>query len=205
MILEYTKQEKLLKKYNLKTAPSFFVKNKKDALLAVSKIGYPVVFKIFSKDCLHRTEVKGVITNIDSLKKAKDSFDKLKSIKGIDGIIIQKQIDGVEFVVGVKKDNVFGPVVMFGTGGIFVELFNDVSFRLAPFNKGVALSMIDSIKGKKILDGFRGLPKIKKEDVADLLVKTSLLASREQFSEIDFNPVIINEKGAFICDIKIIQ
>ena len=205
MILEYTKQEKLLKKYNLKTAPSFFVKNKKDALLAVSKIGYPVVFKIFSKDCLHRTEVKGVITNIDSLKKAKDSFDKLKSIKGIDGIIIQKQIDGVEFVVGVKKDNVFGPVVMFGTGGIFVELFNDVSFRLAPFNKGVALSMIDSIKGKEILDGFRGLPKIKKEDVADLLVKTSLLASREQFSEIDFNPVIINEKGAFICDIKIIQ
>lgn len=205
MILEYIKQEQLLKKYNLKTAPSFFVQTKKDALLAVDKIGYPVVFKIFSKDYLHRTEIGGVVTGIDGSKKAKDAFDKLESIERIDGIIVQKQIDGVEFVVGAKQDNIFGPVVMFGTGGIFVELFNDVSFRLAPFSKGVALSMIDEIKGKKLLDGFRGGPKIKKDSVVDLLVKTSLLASMEQFSEIDFNPVIINEQGAFICDVKILQ
>ncbi|OQA70597.1 MAG: hypothetical protein BWY34_00512 [Parcubacteria group bacterium ADurb.Bin247] len=205
MILEYTKQEQLLKKYNLKTVLSFFIKNKKDALQAANKIGYPVVFKIFSQNCLHRTDIGGVITKIDNAKKAKEAFDKLNSIKGIDGIIVQKQIDGLEFIVGAKQDSVFGPVVMFGAGGVLVELFNDVSFRLAPFNRRVALSMIDELRSKKLLDGFRGGPNIKKEAVADLLVNTSLLASKENFKEIDFNPVIANEKDLFICDVKIIQ
>lgn len=94
---------------------------------------------------------------------------------------------------------------MFGAGGVLVELFNDVSFRLAPFNRRVALSMIDELRSKKLLDGFRGGPNIKKEAVVDLLVNTSLLASKENFKEIDFNPVIANEKGLFICDVKIIQ
>ncbi len=203
MILNFQEIQKLLKKYNLPKAESVLVNSEDEAVYYAQKIGYPVVLKISSKH-LHRTEIGGVITNIKDELKLKESFNKLKKIPEIEAVIVQKQIPGEEFIVGIKKDPTFGQVVMLGTGGTFVELFNDVSFRVCPIDKKESLLMIEEIKGKKLLEGFRGAPEIDKRFIAEILEKVSQLGIKENIEELDFNPLIVSEKGAFICDVKII-
>ncbi len=203
MILEYYKQEKVIKKYGLKRPQSFFVNSKEEAISASNKIGYPVVLKISSRKHLHRTEVGGVVIGVRNEGEVESAFDKLKAIKDIDGVIIEKEIKGFEFIVGVKKDPVFGNVVMLGTGGTMVELFKDVTFRVLPIKKNDAKEMLTEIKGKELLDGFRGTQKIDKKNLVNLLTKVSDLTMNENFKEIEFNPVIVNNKEAFICDVKI--
>ncbi len=205
MILEYSKQEKVLKKYGLKRPRSFFVTNKKEAISAADKIGYPVVLKISSRKHLHRTEVDGVAKNVRNKSETEEAYERLKSIKDIDGVIVEKKIEGFEFIIGVKKDPVFGSVLMLGTGGIMVELFKDVTFRALPVKKNDAMEMLNEIKGRKLLDGFRGTKKIDKNNLINLLIKISDLAVKENFKEIDFNPVIINNKEVLICDVKIYE
>ncbi len=204
MLLDFSSQEKLLKKYKLKTPPTLLVKNQSELFSFIEKNNYPIVLKIFSTKHLHRTEVKGVIKNINTKKEALDAFLKLNKIKNIDGVIIQKQIDGFEFVIGIKNDTVFGKTIMFGTGGTMIELFNDVSFRLLPISKKDTNEMLDEVKGKKLLGGFRGKEKINKNIVIETLLNVNKFALHNDFKEVDFNPVIINSKGAFFCDAKII-
>jgi acyl-CoA synthetase (NDP forming) len=203
MILDFKTTEDILNSYGLNVPQSFLVKEKEGAVEAGNKIGYPVVLKISSETILHRTEIGGVITNIKNEEELKNAFDALEKIKEKEGIIVQKEIKGAEFIVGAKEDLVFNTVIMFGTGGIMVELFSDVSFRVAPISENDAREMIEEIKGKKLLEGFRGKPIINKEKVVDVLVKTAKLAFEKKVKELDFNPVIINEEGVFICDVKI--
>ncbi len=204
MILGYKKREELLEKHGLKRPETFLVQSKKEAVEKGKSMGFPVVAKISSDKHLHRTELGGVIVDIKNEEELGEAFEKLSGIEDIEGIIIQKQIDGVELIVGAKKDPSFGPVVMLGTGGIMVEIFKDVSFRVAPFKVDKAKEMIEEIKGKKLLDGFRGGPEVDKEKLVDLLVKTSRLAFEEEVRELDFNPVIANERDVYICDVKIV-
>ncbi len=204
MILDYKEQDKILKKYGLKVPDTCFVENKTQASSSASKIGFPVVMKISSKKHFHRTEVGGVLKNIKSKEEAQIAFTSLSKIEDTQGVLVQKQVEGVEFIVGVKKDPLFGGVIMLGTGGTMVEVFNDVTFRVLPIKKGDALKMIEEIKGKKLLEGFRGLEKIDKSKLADILVKVSSLADKEDYQEIDLNPVILNDKKAFVCDVKIV-
>ena len=204
MILDHKEQDKILKKYGLKVPKTYFIESKKQVSFSLSKIGFPVVMKIFSKKHLHRTEVGGVVKNIKNRKEAEIAFTSLFKIKDTQGVLIQKQVSGVEFIVGVKKDSLFGDVIMLGTGGTMVEVFDDVTFRVLPIRKNDALKMIEEIKGKKLLEGFRGLEKIDKNKLADILVKVSNLADKEEYREIDLNPVILNHKGAYVCDVKIV-
>ena len=204
MILDYKKREELLDKYNLKRPKTFLVTSKKEAFKKADEIGFPLVVKISSDKHLHRTELGGVFVDIKNKEKLADVFEELSEIEDIEGIIIQKQIEGVEFIVGAKNDNVFGPTIMFGTGGTMVEIFKDTSFRIAPIKKEDAVEMMNEIKGKKLLDEFRGGPKISKNELADLLVKTSNLAFEQDVEELDFNPVIGNANGLYICDVKIV-
>jgi acyl-CoA synthetase (NDP forming) len=204
MILGYREQKEVLEKYNLETPNSFFIEKKEQLSLAIEKIGYPLVMKISSKKHLHRTEVGGVFKDIKSKKDAEEAFDSLGEISEIDGVVIEEQIKGVEFIVGVKDDPSFGKVLMLGSGGVMVEVFNDVSFRVLPIEKEDATEMIDEIKGRKLLEGFRGNKAVDKKILNDFLISVSLLAEKENFKEIDFNPVIVNSKGSFICDVKII-
>jgi acyl-CoA synthetase (NDP forming) len=204
MILGYREQKEVLEKYNLETPNSFFIEKKEQLSLAIEKIGYPLVMKISSKKHLHRTEVGGVFKDIKSKKEAEEAFDSLGEISEIDGVVIEEQIKGVEFIVGVKDDPSFGKVLMLGSGGVMVEVFNDVSFRVLPIEKEDATEMIDEIKGRKLLEGFRGNKAVDKKILNDFLISVSLLAEKENFKEIDFNPVIVNSKGSFICDVKII-
>ncbi len=204
MILNHKKREDLLSKYKLKRPKTFLVREKSEAIKKANIIGFPVVAKISSDKHLHRTELDGVVIDIQTEKELEEAFERLSEIDDINGVIIQKQVEGVEFIVGAKKDDVFGSTIMLGTGGTMVELFEDVCFRIAPIKRREALEMIGEIKGRKLLNGFRGGPKIDKTELADILVKASKLAFEEDVKELDFNPVIGNEEGVYICDVKIV-
>jgi len=120
-------------------------------------------------------------------------------------VLIQKMEMGVQLITGAKLDPVFGPVIMFGTGGIFAELFQDVSFRITPFGKKEAKEMIQEIKGYKLLKGYRNQEKVSLKSLQSILLNLSFLMEKEQnIKEVDFNPVIANKDGAVVVDAKIL-
>ena len=178
------------------------------------KIKKPVVLKISSPDLQHKTDIGGVILDLDNERDIQESFDKLSelgkanSIKNdIEGIIVAEMVDnGVETVLGVVNDPVFGPTIMFGLGGVFVEVLKDVSFRVAPFDVKEAHMMIDEIRGRAILDGVRGAPPSDIEALAESLSQLSLFAliNAENLSSVDLNPLIVLPKGTKIVDALII-
>ncbi len=204
MILDYKKREELLAEYNLPRPVTSLTHSQDEAVSEAKRIGFPVVLKTSPVESLHRTESGGVIVGLNSEEEVKEAYRKLEGIEDSEGIIVQKMIKGVELIVGAKNDPTFGPTVMMGTGGVMVELFEDVTFRIAPFGKREAEEMIEEVRGKKLLEGFRGGPVIDKSLIVDILVKTSKLVSEKSIEELDFNPVIIGEK-AFICDVKIVS
>jgi len=200
--IDFIEAVNLLKKYNLDFVDFHIINSLKD----FDKLRYPIVLKIFSKKILHKTDVGGVITNIRDKEKAKMCFNKLKRIRDVEGIVAQKQEEGVEVIIGMKRDEQFGPVVMFGLGGIFIEVLRDVSFRICPLTKKDAFEMIKEIKGYKILKGIRGKKGVDIDKIVDLILKLSKLALNEkEIKEIDLNPVIVNEKRAVIVDVRMLK
>jgi len=196
-----------LSKYKIPVVKGKIVKSKKELLSFVKKVGFPVVLKIFSPDILHKTDIGGVILDIEdreSLSAAWDKISKLTKSKKAD-ILIQKQEKGTEVIIGAKRDPVFGPVIMFGLGGIFAEALKDVSFRLAPISKKEAKEMISEIKGSKILKGYRGQKPVNLLKLEEILLSLSELITKEKnVKEVDLNPVIVNDKKAIVVDVKII-
>ena len=209
-VIEQAKVLKLLDKFKVSKANSVVVKSKKEALKASKKIKYPLALKIDSADIIHKTEFNAIRLNIEddeTLEKAYEELEKVAKKKKakVSGFIMQSMESGQEVIIGAKKDPVFGNVIMFGLGGIFVELMKDVSFRIAPVNKIQAASMIEEIKGKNILEGARGLPKVNIDAVTNIIVNLSkLLDKNKNISEVDFNPVILNEKTAKVVDARMI-
>lgn len=188
-LLNYKKTERLLKKYNLPLAKSKFYD-------ITEKIKFPVVLKV--EGILHKTE-EGAVKIINNKLELENFTKKFKK-----NILMQEFIKGNEVIVGSKKDPQFGNVIIFGLGGIFVEVLKDISFRVCPVNKKDALDMIKEIKGFKVLQGYRG-EKANINKIADIIVKTSNLVEKEKVEEIDFNPIIVNNKEAKIVDAKIIK
>jgi acetyl coenzyme A synthetase (ADP forming)-like protein len=207
---------KVLEAYGLQSVDSTIAKNMDDALIAASKIGYPVVLKIVSPDIMHKIDVGGVKINLKNesdLKKAfKDISESVKSKKPdakIQGFLVQKYFTekGIEIIAGVKAIKGFGHLIMFGSGGTFVELFKDVAFRLAPLTKQDALNMIEETKGYQILKGFRGQPAYDIEAVVNYLLRISqLVTDFPNIKEMDMNPIKILEvgKGAIVMDAKMV-
>ena len=174
----------------------------------------PVVMKITSPDLPHKTEIGGVLLNIDDEQSIRGGHATLierastaKPDARIDGVIVAEMIKGgVETVMGVVRDPVFGPVVMFGIGGVFVEVLKDVSFRVAPFGVDEAHRMIDQIRGRAMLDGVRGAPPSDIAALADALSRLSVFAAAnaESIESIDVNPFIVLPKGAAAVDALIV-
>lgn len=204
MFLKFQEAEKILKKYNIPLVKYYLVKNIKEAVKKAEFLKYPVVLKIDSSKILHRTEVKGVRKDIYNQEELKKIFNQLSKIKNSEGILIQKQIQGIQVILGGKRDPVFGPLVLFGLGGIFVETFKDISFRLAPLGRKDAKEMIKEIRGYEILKGYREQKSIDFKKLESLLISLSSLIINEKIKEIDLNPVIINGKENFVVDAKII-
>jgi acetyltransferase len=196
------------------TIPAFhFVRTKEDALRAAADIGGPVVLKVVSPQVIHKSDVGGVKVNVVGSEAVGSAYDQILANVGaampeasFDGVLVVPcAAAGTELIIGMVRDPQFGPVIMFGLGGIFVEVFKDVSFRVAPFSREVALDMIKETRAARILEGVRGQKAVDVEALAQLLVKVSELAAKyEDISEIDLNPVRVYEHGVTILDCRII-
>jgi len=205
---------KVLEAYNFPLLKSGLAKSEEDAVKLSDGLGYPVVMKIMSDEIVHKFDVGGVILDIKSKQEAKEAYNriienvkKFKPDTKIKGVFVRQMIPpGEEIILGLKRDPTFGPVVMFGLGGIFVEIYKDVSFRIAPLDKKSVDKLITETKASAILSGARGrLPR----DIISLkecIMRLSQLAVEcPQIKELDINPLIVLEdgKGSFVADTKI--
>ena len=204
----------VLNAYGLPVLENAVVHSKADAAKFAAEIGFPVVLKVISDDIVHKFDVKGVILNIQSPQEAEAAYTSimenvthLKPEARIQGIMVTKQISqGEEVILGMKRDPSFGAVIMFGFGGIFVEVFKDVAFRVAPIDTMTAYRLIDDTKASRLLKGARGRTKRDIASIAVCLQRLSQLAVEcPQIKELDINPLIVLEegKGCFVADAKI--
>jgi acetyl coenzyme A synthetase (ADP forming)-like protein len=205
---------KILEAYNFPVVPGYLATSQSEAVDVAERIGFPVVMKVISDEIVHKSDVKGVILNIANKKEAEAAYasiiDNVSSLQPgakIKGVYVTKMIPaGVEVILGIKRDPSFGPVIMFGLGGIFVELFRDISFRIAPLSEADVNSMIKEIKAYSMLTGLRGM---KMRDISSLrscIIQLSLLAlGCPQIKELDINPLILLEegKGCLVADARI--
>jgi acyl-CoA synthetase (NDP forming) len=208
--------QRLLAGAGLPFLPSGVVCSAEAAVTAAESHGYPVVMKIVSPDILHKTEIGGVILNVDSADACRSAYQTLIERAGtkaphahIEGVLVTPMAPkGIETIMGVNRDPVFGPVVMFGLGGIFTELFEDVSFRIAPFDESEARRMIEETRAYGLLKGFRGKPAADIDALARTLAQLSQFAAAnaDQISSIDLNPVVALEagRGVFALDAVIV-
>jgi acetyl-CoA synthetase (ADP-forming) len=187
--------------------------SEEEAVKAAEEIGYPIVLKIVSPQVLHKSDAGGVLVNMKNEEDVRNGYNTiLKNVKThvptaeITGILVQEMApNGTEVIIGSTKDPTFGPTIMFGLGGIFVEILKDVSFRIIPINRTDAEDMVKEIKAYKILEGVRGNPPSDVKAILDILMATSrMLIDCPEVSELDMNPLIVYEKGAKIVDARII-
>jgi 3-hydroxypropionyl-CoA synthetase (ADP-forming) len=203
--------KQVLTEYGVRVPPYALVATEAEAERKSKDIGFPLVAKIVSPQILHKTDVKGVKVGLQNEAQVKDAFSdmhgRLSKQYNVKGVLLEKMVpSGAELIVGLQNDPQFGPIIMVGIGGIYTEVFKDVAFRVLPITKQDALDMINDLKGKKILEGFRGAAPIDKDMIANALVSIGNLGTEmaSYYESIDFNPVIFYEKDYFVVDAKII-
>ncbi|MHA1491676.1 MAG: acetate--CoA ligase family protein [Promethearchaeota archaeon] len=206
----------LISKYDLPVGEYKIVNSEAEAVEFANKIGYPVVVKLMSPDIVHKTEAGVIKLNLKSGEGVKIAYNEvIKNAKNykldasIIGVNIQKMAENgiVEIIIGGMRDVNFGPVLMFGLGGIFVEIFKDVSYRVCPITRENANNMIRSIKAFPLLDGYRGQSKGDIFQLIQTLLNCcTVLMENPEIEELDLNPVIVFEKGkgVMIVDARII-
>jgi len=188
-------------------------KTAEEAMKIAEEIGYPTVLKIVSPDIIHKFDVGGVIVNLKSPEEVRGAYKKiLENVKKhkpdakIKGILVQEMApSSTEVIVGSTKDPQFGPALMFGLGGIFVEVLKDVTFRIAPITQQDAQEMITEVKAYPVLKGYRGQPPADINAIVKILLSTSkLVMDHQEIKELDLNPIMVYEKGAKTVDARII-
>lgn len=204
---------KVLQAYGFPTVRTEFAKTREEAAKAAVRIGFPVAMKIVSPDVIHKVDVGGVKLDLTSERDVREAFTEImKNVTSqlpkarLEGVIVQEHIrGGRETIVGMRRDPKFGPLLMFGLGGIYVEAYRDVSFRLAPVRELGAHNMISQIRGGRILEGFRGQPPSDTKALAECIERMSQLALElDDVQELDLNPVLAFEKGCKAIDARII-
>jgi len=188
-------------------------KSEAEAVKFAEAIGFPVVLKVVSPDIIHKSDVGGVIVGLKSAGEVRDAYKRiLENVKKhranakIVGILVQEMAPAsTEVIVGAIKDPQFGPALMFGLGGIFVEVLKDVTFRVAPINEDEAREMITEVRAYPLLKGYRNMPPADIEAIIKILLNTSrLVMEHEAIKEVDLNPIMVYEKGAKTVDARII-
>ena len=200
----------LLKKQGIEMVDSEIAYSDSQAVKIALKLGFPVVLKIDSPDIVHKTDAGCVVVNVNSVSGVHSSYrsmikkaEKMKA--GINGVLVQKQSEGFEVIIGAKRDPQFGPVVIFGMGGIFVEVLKDVSMRIAPIDRNEAMRMIKETKAHEVLKGVRGKKPADVDSLSSLIaIVSNLMMDHSEVKELDLNPCFVNEKGFFIADARII-
>jgi len=199
--------------YGIPTPDFCVVSSKDEAFKASKKFGYPVVLKIVSPDILHKTEAGGVIVGLNSGEEVEKGYEqvirnakKYKADAKISGVLVQKMAPkGTEVIIGGLKDPQFGQTLMFGLGGVFVEILKDITFRIAPIEETDARSMITEIKAYPILKGFRGQDPVDQEAIVRILLDASkMLMDLPEVNQMDLNPIMAYNKGASVVDARIL-
>jgi len=194
----------LLRAYGIPTTHYQVVRTEKD--LEKITLRFPVALKVCSPAILHKTDVGGVRLNIQNKEELKKSFKEFRKKFPRENLLVdQMEEKGVEIIVGLVQDPTFGLSIMCGIGGIFTELYKDVSFRVVPIDSYDAAQMVEELTGKKLLEGFRGV-KANKQLVIDLVLKVSKLGEEliDQVDQMDLNPVFVYEKRICVVDAKLI-
>jgi len=205
----------VLKSYGFNTLTTILAKNEEEAAKTADRIGYPVVMKIVSPQIIHKSDAGGVKVGLKNEDEARRAFrDIIKSANAfnpdavIDGVLVQEMArPGHEVILGMNRYPVFGPLIMFGMGGIFVEIFKDVVFRIAPIGRNNARTMIKSVKVFPMLDGFRSTPKADIEALQQMIVSLSdLVLDNPEIRELDINPLLVHDdgQGVTVADVRII-
>lgn len=194
--------KELLKEMGLPVPEGVFVPKGGDTP-SLGKIVFPVVAKVSSEKIASKSDVGGVRVGIETQEELAKAMDELLRISDADGVLVEEMAPpGVEVIVGGTVDRQFGPVVMFGLGGIFVELFRDIAFGLAPMNEEAALGLVKQIKGYTLLEGYRNRPPVDIGKLITIIVRISELMATGSVEEIDLNPVALYPTGAMILDAK---
>ncbi|MGD0021180.1 MAG: acetate--CoA ligase family protein [Smithellaceae bacterium] len=207
--------KKVLTGYGIPVTREVLAESADQAVESARQIGYPVVLKIQSAQITHKTEAGGIKLNVAGDAEVRAGFKEVISNAKkympeakIQGVLVQEMLkDGVEVIIGTTKDPVFGHVIMFGLGGIFVEALKDVSFRIAPLNRVDAQELVSEIKGYSVLTGIRGKPPVDVDTLVDIILKVSRLVTdyKNTIKELDINPLVLDACGAKVVDALIIK
>ena len=199
--------------HNIPTPKSAKVSSVHEAVLKANNIGFPVVLKVISPQILHKSDVGGVILNVRDEKELEVQYKKLLAEIGerkpsakILAVLVEKMMPAsTEVIVGGIRDQQFGPSIMFGMGGIFAEVYDDVAFRVAPIDKIDTSNLIHDLKGYKILEGTRGKPQADLNSITKILINVSdLMMEHEAINQLDLNPVLVYSNGICTVDSRII-
>jgi succinyl-CoA synthetase beta subunit len=202
----------VLRAYGIKTASSGVSASEDEAAQRAAELGYPVALKIVSADVVHKTDIGAVRVGIASERELRDASREIIARvtaevpdARVDGLLVQEMVtDGVETIMGMTRDPSFGPLIMFGLGGVFVEALHDVVFRLAPLNESDALAMTHAIRSTALLDGLRGCPASDRTALAAVLRRIAQLAvDHPEILELDVNPVCARSADAIAVDARL--
>tara|TARA_B100000959_G_scaffold283840_1_gene353749 strand:- start:4784 stop:5476 length:693 start_codon:yes stop_codon:yes gene_type:complete len=212
-LLSEVEAKQLLGDAGIPVVTTLLAESSEEAVSHAKQIGYPVVLKIVSDEITHKSDVGGVKLGLEGSEAVSAAFDTIvanakKAVPDvkITGVAVQSMAsEGVEMIVGMTTDPHFGPVIMFGLGGIMVEVLKDVSFRVVPLSERDAAQMIDEISGRKLLEGIRGQPPSDKGALRSVILKVAEFAEQHpEVEEIDLNPVLVYPEGAVAVDARIV-
>ncbi len=210
--LDLRESREVLKALKINLDRAEIAKDKNSVRKIAKKIGFPVAMKIVSPDILHKTEAGGVVLDITDEKMAEKAYTeiienakKYKADVRIKGVLIEEMLSGNELIVGTVKDRLFGDMIMFGVGGVLVELYRDVTFRLIPVKRVDILEMFEEIKAKEILNGYRKSPPVDREELIRIMLNISrLVESLAEIESIEINPFIITQRVLMAIDARVI-
>jgi acetyltransferase len=214
-ILSEDVSKTLLEAYGIPSTRPRPAKSAEEAVRIGKEIGYPVVLKIFSSEITHKTDVGGVLLNLKDDSMVKDAFKKITTTARskmpdarIDGVTVQPMIDlkdGIEMILGTKKDPVFGTVMMVGSGGVTAELFGDRIINFPPLSERLAMKMLESLKIMPLLKGYRGKPPVNTDKLIEILIRLSyLVADYPEIKELDINPLLVTPTDVIALDARVI-
>jgi len=211
-VLTEIESKEVLKDAGIAVTETMLAKTKDEAKSISNQQGFPVALKIVSNDITHKTDAGGVELNIANEDQVDEAYEKMISAAKakfpdavIDGISVQKMAEqGVEIIIGMSKDPQFGPMLMFGIGGVFVELLKDVAFKIVPLRGSDAADMLSEIKARPMLQGFRGSEAVNEQAIVDTIMKlSSFVESNPEVEELDMNPLFATKDGVVAVDARI--
>jgi acetyltransferase len=213
-ILTEIEAKAFMQAYGIPTVKTVLARTEGEAIMVAKEIGYPIVIKVYSPQITHKTDIGGVMLNIKNEKELRKAYKKImKNAKenapfaSIQGVTVQSMITkkGYEVIIGSKKDTLFGPVILFGSGGVLVELLQDRAMGFPPLNQTLARRIIERTKAHELLKGFRGMPPANVKRLEEILVKFSeMTVDFPQLKEVDINPLIVDSEDIVALDARII-